>query len=283
MTDTKETWTTIIKPKNNLLDLNLKDLWKYRDLTWLFIKRDFVTFYKQTILGPLWFIIQPIFTSATYLLIFGTVAKISTDEIPPMLFYMSGVLNWSYFSDCLNKVADTFASNSHIFGKIYFPRLAVPISNAIFNVFKYIIQFVLFLVFYFVFWFRGAPVHPNWMVLLTPVILLYISILSMGFGLLISAITTKYRDLKFALSFAIQLWMYATPIVYPLSLVPARYKMLMELNPVSPAIELFRMAYFGTGTINPLFLGINICFTFLILFIGIIVFNKTEKTFMDTV
>ena len=279
----KENWSTIIKPKTSLLTLNLGDLWKYRDLIRMFVKRDFVTFYKQTILGPLWFIIQPLFTSAMYLLIFGRVAKISTDEISPMLFYMAGVINWSYFSQCLTQTAETFTANTNVFGKVYFPRLTVPVANILTNMIRYVIQFALFLVFYFVYILKGAPVSPNWMISLTPLILLYIAILSMGYGLWISAITTKYRDLKFALPFVVNLWMYATPVVYPLSLIPDKYKIFMIFNPITPAIELFKKAYLGTGTINLFYSGLSIILTLVIVFTGIIIFNKTEKTFMDTV
>ena len=279
----KESWTTIIKPKTNFLSLNLDDLWKYRDLTRMFIKRDFVTFYKQTILGPLWFIIQPLFTSAMYMLIFGRVAKISTDEIPQILFYMAGVINWTYFSECLTQTSNTFVTNANVFGKVYFPRLTVPVANIMTNMIRYFIQFSLFLGFYFFYIFKGAPVSPNWMIVLTPIILLYIAVLSMGYGLWISAITTKYRDLKFALPFVVHLWMYVTPIVYPLSLIPDKYKLLMILNPITPAIELFKKAYLGAGTINLYHAGLSIILTMIIVFTGIIIFNKTEKTFMDTV
>ncbi len=283
MENDKENWTTIIKPKTSLLSINLDDLWKYRDLIRMFIKRDFVTFYKQTILGPLWFIIQPLFTSAMYMLIFGRVAKISTDEIPPMLFYMAGVINWSYFSDCLSQTSNTFVTNANVFGKVYFPRLTVPVANIITNMIRYFIQLGLFFIFYFIYIFNGVSVSPNWMIIFTPIILLYIAILSMGYGLWISAITTKYRDLKFALPFLVQLWMYATPVVYPLSLIPKKYQIFMILNPITPAIELFRKAYLGAGTINFCNAGLSILLTMLIVFTGIIIFNKTEKTFMDIV
>ncbi len=276
-------WTTVIKPKSSLLQLNLSDLWKYKDLIRMFIHRDFVTFYKQTILGPLWFIIQPLFTSGMFTLIFGRVANISTDEIPHMLFYMSGVINWSYFSDSLTKTSSSFTANAGIFGKVYFPRLTVPVANIITNMLRYVIQYVIFLVFYFVFWLKGSPVTPNWMIALTPLLLIYMAFLSLGYGLWISAVTTKYRDLNFALPFVVQLWMYATPIVYPLSLIPDKFKLVMALNPMVPVIEIFRKGYLGAGTINLLHTGLSVALTFIILLTGIIIFNKTEKTFMDTV
>jgi len=274
---------TIIKPQNNLLSLNLGTLWKYRDLIRMFVKRDFNTFYKQTILGPLWFIIQPLFTSGMFMIIFGKLANISTDETPQMLFYMAGVINWNYFSECFTKTSNTFADNKNLFGKIYFPRLAVPIADAITNMIRYAIQFALFLGFYFFFYISGAPVSPNWMVILTPLVLLYLALLSLGFGMWISALTAKYWDLKLALPFVVQLWMYATPIVYPLSLVPERFKVLMIFNPVAPAIEFFKIAWLGAGTLNVVHAGLSALLALLIIFTGIIIFNRTEKTFVDTI
>jgi lipopolysaccharide transport system permease protein len=249
----------------------------------MFVRRDFVTLYKQTILGPLWFIIQPLFSSGMYTVIFGRLANISTDKVPQMLFYMAGVVNWTYFSNCLTQTSDTFSANSGIFGKVYFPRLAIPLSTIIGGLIRYAIQFALFLVVFFIYLFRGAPVHPSWMVALTPLILLYIALLSMGYGLWISSVTTKYRDLRFALPFVVQLWMYVTPVVYPLSLVPAKYQALMILNPVTPAIELFKKAWLGAGTVIPLYTALSAALALAILLTGIIIFNKTEKNFMDTV
>jgi lipopolysaccharide transport system permease protein len=274
---------TIIKPKAGLLELNLIEVWRYRDLIRMLFVRDFVTFYKQTILGPIWFIIQPLFTAGMYTLIFGRLANISTDGIPQVLFYMAGIVNWGYFSECLTKTADTFAANAAIFGKVYFPRLTIPVTTIITGLVRYAIQFGVFLIFYVVFLFRGAILSPNWMIFLTPLIILYISLVSTGYGLWISSVTTKYRDLRFALPFGVQLWMYATPVVYPLSLVPKEYRIFMSLNPINPAIELFRKAYLGTGTIEPYYAGLSVLLTLLILFTGIIMFNKTEKTFMDTI
>ncbi|MDR1315476.1 MAG: ABC transporter permease [Spirochaetales bacterium] len=282
MTHEADKWT-VIKPKNSLLALNLGDVWRYRDLVRMFVVRDFVTLYKQTILGPLWFIIQPLFTSGMYFMIFGRLAQISTDGVPELLFYMAGVINWGYFAECLGKTADTFTGNASVFGKVYFPRLTVPVTNIVTGMLRYAIQFTLFLVFYFIFLFKGANVSPNWMIALTPVLLIYSAVLATGYGLWISAVTTKYRDLRFALPFVIQLWMYATPVVYPLSLVPDKYKMLMVLNPIAPVIEIFRMAYLGAGTINLYHIGLSALITLLIAVSGIVIFNKTEKTFMDTV
>jgi lipopolysaccharide transport system permease protein len=279
----EQNWTTIIKPQSSLLSLNLKDLWRYRDLIKMFIIRDFVTFYKQTILGPLWFIIQPLFTSFMFTFIFGTVAQISTDGIPPMLFYMAGIINWAYFSESLTKTSDTFIANAGVFGKVYFPRLTVPASVVIATMIRYIIQFGIFLVVYFIFMLKGFDFKPNWMILLTPVLLLYMAIMSFGFGIWISSLTTKYRDLRFALPFFVQLWMYATPVVYPLSLIPEKYKLFIILNPIVPVMEIFRMGYLGAGTVDLTQILISIGITFFILITGIILFNRIEKTFMDTV
>jgi len=274
---------TVIKPNNRLFTLNLAEVWKYRHLVRMFIVRDFVTFYKQTILGPLWFIIQPLFTSGMFTLIFGSVAKIPTDGIPPMLFYMAGNINWAYFSECLTKTSDTFIANANIFGKVYFPRLTVPISVIISNMIRYIIQYFVFIAIYIVFIFKGYTPVYNWMVLLTPVILIYMSFIGLGFGIWISSITTKYRDLRFALPFFVNLWMYATPVIYPLSIIPEKYKIFMLLNPMAPVIELFRMGYLGAGEVNINHIYISMGITFFVLLSGIIIFNKIEKTFMDTV
>ena len=217
------------------------------------------------------------------MLIFGRLANISTDETPQMLFYMAGVINWNFFSECFTKTSNTFAANKDLFGKIYFPRLAVPIADAITNMIRYAIQLMLFLVFYLFFFINGAPLSPNWMIAFTPIILLYLALLSLGFGMWISALTAKYWDLKFALPFVVQLWMYATPIVYPLSLIPEKYKMLMILNPVAPAIEFFKMTWLGAGTLNLLHTGLSALLALLIIFTGIIIFNRTEKTFVDTI
>ena len=274
---------TVIKPQNNLFTLNIGTLWKYRDLIRMFVKRDFTTFYKQTILGPLWFVIQPLFTSGMFMLIFGRLANISTDETPQMLFYMAGVINWNYFSECFSKTSNTFIENKNLFGKIYFPRLAVPLSDAITNMIKYAIQFTLFIAFYLYFFINGAHLSPSWLIVFSPLVVIYLALLSLGFGAWISSLTAKYWDLKLALHFIVQLWMYATPIVYPLSLVPANFRLLMIINPVAPAIEFFRMAWLGAGTINPLHTGLSVLFAILIIFTGIIIFNRTEKTFVDTI
>jgi lipopolysaccharide transport system permease protein len=218
-----------------------------------------------------------------FALIFGSVAKIPTDGIPPLLFYMTGVINWSYFSDCLTKTSDTFIENAATFGKVYFPRLTVPVSIVIFNIIKYIVQYSIFIVIYFVFIYRGYNPEYNWIVLLTPVILLYMSLMSLGFGIWISSITTKYKDIRFALPFFIQLWMYATPVIYPLSIIPEKYRIFILLNPMAPVIEIFRMGYLGAGTVSVNHILISVCITFFVLLSGIVIFNRIERTFMDTV
>jgi lipopolysaccharide transport system permease protein len=218
-----------------------------------------------------------------FMLIFGRLANISTDETPQMLFYMAGVINWNYFSDCFSKTGNTFAENKNLFGKIYFPRLAVPLSEAITNMIRYAIQFMLFLSFYLYFFINGAPLSPSWLMALTPLVVIYLAFLSLGFGAWISSLTAKYWDLKLALPFIVQLWMYATPIVYPLSLVPEKYKILMIFNPVAPAVEFFRTAWLGAGTLNLLHTGLSVLLAFLIVVSGLIIFNRTEKTFVDTI
>jgi lipopolysaccharide transport system permease protein len=218
-----------------------------------------------------------------YMLIFGRLANISTDETPQMLFYMAGVINWNYFSECFSKTSNTFAENKNLFGKIYFPRLAVPLSEAITNMIRYVIQFTLFLVFYLYFFINGAPLSPSWLIIFSPIILLYLALLSLGYGMWVSSLTAKYWDLKFALPFAVQLWMYATPIVYPLSLIPEKYKVFMILNPVAPAIEFFKLAWLGTGTINVMHTGLSMILALFVVVTGVIIFNRTEKTFVDTI
>jgi lipopolysaccharide transport system permease protein len=259
------------------------DLWRYRDLIKMFIKRDFVTFYKQTILGPLWFIIQPLFTASMYTFIFANVAHISTDSLPPMLFYVAGIINWSYFSESLSKTSNTFVDNSGIFGKVYFPRLTVPVSVIISNMVRYFIQFVIFIVICAVFALKGYPIKFNYLALFLPLVLVYMGLMGLGFGIWVSSLTTKYRDLRFALPLFIQLWMYASPVVYPMSLIPDKYKTLLMLNPLSPVIEFFRMAFLGTGSVTSPQILASVGITFFVLITGIIVFNKIEKTFMDII
>jgi len=278
-----EKWDLVIGPKRGWLDFNLKDIWLYRDLVFHFVRRDFVAFYKQTILGPLWYIIQPLLTTLVFTVIFGKVARISTDGVPPFIFYLSGTVAWGYFSSCLKETSDTFITNSKIFGKVYFPRLTVPLSVVIINLVKFGIQFLLFLGFLVYFIKIKAPINPNLFILLLPVLMLQMAILSLGTGILISSMTTKYRDMKFLVGFGIQLWMYATPVVYPVSVVPERFRFFYMLNPVASIVETFRHSFLGTGKVNGVDILISWAVTMLLLFSGVILFNRVDKTFMDTV
>lgn len=278
-----DNWSTIIKPKTGLFDLNLKELWQYRDLIQMFVKRNFKTMYKQTILGPLWIIIHPLLTTIMFTIVFGGIANISTEGIPQFVFYMAGNTLWSYFSTSLNQIANTFVNNVHIFGKVYFPRLVVPISTVLFGLINFAVQFAFFLLFVMYYMINGEAIHPNLYIMLTPFLLLILAMLSLGVGIIISSITTKYRDLAVLVTFGVQLWMYATPIVYPVSQVPAKWKIWLLLNPVTPIVETFRYAFLGCGEIPWLYLGIALITILILLVLGILLFNKVEKTFMDTV
>ncbi len=272
-----------INSKTQISFLNFKELFKYKTLIKMFIKRDFVVFYKQTILGPLWYIIQPLANTIVFTIIFGKVARIPTDEIPPFLFYMSGTILWSYFSTCLTLNSKVFTSNADLFGKVYFPKLTVPISNVIISFSQFIIQFVLFFCFLIYYYSYGAQVNFNISIIFIPLVIIYIALVSIAFGTLISSLTAKYRDLTFALSFGIQLWMFATPIVYPLSIVPERYQLYIQLNPMTFPTEFFRGIFFNNYQFNLSDLGISFFVTFLVLFFGLILFSRTERNFMDTV
>ncbi|GMV78093.1 MAG: transport permease protein [Chitinophagaceae bacterium] len=276
-------WTEEITPKTSLLDLNLKEVWHYRDLMFMFVKRDFVTFYKQTILGPLWFFVQPLLTTIMYVIVFGNIAKISTDGLPMMVFYLCGITFWNYFSECFTKTASVFKDNASIFGKVYFPRLVMPLSIVVSNLIKLSIQFFLFIVVLLWYKFQGANVHPNMYILLTPYLIILMAIIALGAGMIISSLTTKYKDLIFLITFGIQLLMYATPVIYPLSTIPAKYAFIIKANPLSAVIETLRFAFTGSGTFSWMQLGYSSVFAFVLLAIGAIIFNKVEKTFMDTV
>lgn len=273
----------VIKPKTGWFDINLGELWRYRDLIGMFVKRDFVTFYKQTILGPLWYIIQPLFTTIVFTIIFGKVAKIPTDSIPPFLFFMAGNVMWSYFGTSLQMTSDTFNTNAQIFGKVYFPRLTVPVSVVIINMLQFSIQFLLFLGFYSYFFWKGVPVTPTYWIAALPVLIVQMALLGLGTGILISSLTTKYKDLRFAMGFLIQLWMYATPVVYPLTQVPEWLRSYYLLNPMVAIVESFRLAFFGVSAIEFQNVVMSWSITMLLLFIGIVLFSRIEKTFMDTV
>lgn len=276
-------WSIVIRPQRGWLELGLIDLLRYRDLIWLFVKRDFVAVYKQTILGPLWFFMQPLFTTSVFTIVFSVIAKISTDEVPPILFYLSGTVLWNYFANCLSSTASTFNSNASIFGKVYFPRLSVPIGVVITNLLTFGIQFGLFLLVFGYFYLQGARISPNLWILYMPVLIVQMAILGMGFGVLISSLTTKYRDLTFVVGFGVQLWMYATPIVYPLSQVPQNWKYLYTLNPMTSVIQTFRYAFLGAGAVDIWQNAIGFGISIIVLLVGIVLFNRVEKTFMDTI
>lgn len=278
-----ENWTTIIKPKTGWFDINLKELIQYKDLIVMFVKRDFKTMYKQTILGPLWIIINPLMTTLMYTIVFGNIANISTDGMPQIVFYMLGTTVWTYFSSCLTKTSSTFTGNAAIFGKVYFPRLVTPISTVISGLINFGVQFLMFLGFMAYFMIKGSPIEPNLWILITPLLLVQLAALALGFGIIISSMTTKYRDLAVLVTFGVQLWMYATPVVYPASQIGGKLKTLMMLNPVSPIVESFRYAFLGSGSIPWNYLGISVVTTLVVLFAGVVLFSRVEKTFMDTV
>jgi lipopolysaccharide transport system permease protein len=278
-----EKWDREIIPKKSLFDLNLNQIWKFKDLLFLFVWRDFVSVYKQTLLGPLWFFIQPILTSITFTIIFGNFAQISTDGMPKIIFYMAGITMWNYFADCLNKTSNTFVVNQGLFGKVYFPRLIVPLSIIVTNLLKFGIQIVLFMGFWVYFYATTDTLESNWYVLTFPLLVLIMAALGLGFGMVISALTTKYRDLTFLIGFGVQLLMYGSPVIYPMSTVPEKYQWIIKLNPMTSIIDTFKHAFMGTGSFdgyNLLYSGI---FAVCILFLGLVVFNKVEKSFIDTV
>lgn len=276
-------WTTIIKPKTGWFDINLEELIQYKDLIAMFVKRDFKTIYKQTILGPLWIIINPLLTTIMFTIVFGNIANIPTDGVPQLVFYMLGTTVWTYFSTCLTITSSTFTKNANIFGKVYFPRLVTPISTVISGLINFSVQFIMFLGFMIYFKMTGSPIQPNLYILITPLLLLQLAALALGFGIIISSLTTKYRDLAVLVGFGVQLWMYATPVVYPASQISGNLKTLMMLNPVSPIVESFRYAFLGSGSIPWNYLGISVVTTLVVLFGGVVLFSRVEKTFMDTV
>lgn len=282
-TTAKQHWDTIITPQKALFDLKLKEVWRYRDLLRLLIRRDIVAQYKQTILGPLWYFIQPLFTTIIFTIIFGRLAGISTDGLPPMLFYLAGVTNWNYFGETLTKTSTTFKDNMQLFGKVYFPRIIVPLSIVSTNLLKYGIQLLLFIGFYVYFIAAGAKVYINAYALLFPILIIIMAGLGLGFGAIITAMTTKYRDLSFLVSFGVQLFMYATPVIYPLSEVPEKYQWISVLNPMTAVIETFKLGFLGVGTFRWEYLAYSFGFMIVILLLGTAIFNRTEKNFMDVV
>ncbi len=282
--DKSTNWTETITPKSSLFDLRLKAVWEYRDLLFMFVKRDFVANYKQTILGPLWFIIQPVMTTLMFTVVFGNFAKISTDGQPKMLFYMAGVTIWNYFSESFNRTSSVFTTNSGLFGKVYFPRLIIPLSIIFSGLIRFSIQFALFMSFLIYFLIKSNDsVHPNLYVLLTPFLLILMAGIALGAGMIISALTTKYRDFTYLVSFGVTLLMYATPVIYPIAFLPEKYKTIAMANPLSGVVETFRYSWLGSGTFSWGLLGYSFCFMIALLFCGIIIFNKVEKNFMDTV
>lgn len=276
-------WTMIIRPQRGWFDLRLGELWQARDLVLLFVWRDFVSVYKQTILGPLWYLIQPLLTTITFTVIFGNIARLPTDGLPQFLFYMSGTVIWSYFAECLNKTSVTFVNNTHLFGKVYFPRLAVPVSILISNLITFAIQLAFFLVFILYFALSGASVRPNLAILFTPVLVAMMAGLGLGGGIIVSSLTTRYRDLRFLVTFGVQLLMYATPVIYPVSSIPEKYRWLILANPMTPIVEGFRYAFLGAGSLDAGAVLYSFGLTLAILLVGILIFNQVERTFMDTV
>ena len=276
-------WDLELSSKHKLLDFNLKELIQYRDLIWLFIKRDFATQYKQTILGPIWYIVQPLVTTIINTFIFGNLAKIGTDGVPYLLFYFAGTMLWTFFTNSLNAAAGTFSNNQAIFSKVYFPRLAVVISNLASTALKLLIQFACLIVFWIYYLVIGQKVFPSAFALLFPLLVLWIGLLGSGMGMIISSLTTKYRDLNHLLGFGLNLAMYITPVVYPLSEAPEKFAWLFYLNPVSAPIELFRIWFYGAGFVPPLMTLLSLGMTFLFLFIGLILFNRNERTFVDVI
>ena len=281
---TNEEWDLIVKPKSSWFEFNFKEIWRYRDLLFMFVKRDIVSTYKQTILGPLWFFIQPILTALTFTIIFGGIANLSTDDKPKFLFYLAGTTCWNYFADCLNSTSGTFINNAGIFGKVYFPRLISPLSVVISSVLKFLIQFLLFIGVFIVMYFNGENLQPNKLMLLIPFLVLLMGIMGLGLGIIVSSFTTKYRDLRFLISFGIQLFMYITPVILPLSQFKGIMKKVVEANPMTPIIETFKAAFLGVPkdySVNGLFY--TTIFTVVVFCLAILIFNKVEKSFMDTV
>ena len=279
----EKNWLEIIRPKRNLFDVNLRELWHYRDLIILFVRRDFVSKYKQTILGPLWFIIQPLLTTLMFVVVFGNVAGFSTDGLPKVLFYFSGLVGWNYFSQSLTATSNVFVTNANIFGKVYFPRLSLPISIVISNLLQFIIQFIFLLLFIIYYAFKGVPINLSMHLFLLPVLIFMLAGLGLGFGIIISSLTTKYRDLTYLVTFGVQLFMYFTPVIYPLSSLSGTYKSIIVLNPLTSIIEAFKFVMLGIGDLSYGGLLYSVAFLIVSLIIGVLVFNKVEQSFMDTV
>lgn len=283
MQSSQKEWTEVIRPKKHIFDLRLKDLWRYKDLLMLLVRRDFVAVYKQTILGPLWYFLQPLLTTLMMYVVFTKIAKISTDGLPPILFYMIGNVAWAYFSACLTKTSNTFIANAAIFGKVYFPRLIIPFSIVISGLFAFFTQLILFFALLIYYNFNGFDVQLSTSLLLIPYFIILMALLGLGLGIIISSLTTKYRDLVFFLNFGVQLFMYATPVIYPVSTTGGVLRKIIMLNPMTSIVEGFRNAFLGTGMLDFNYILYTTVFTIVVLFIGIVIFNKVEQNFMDTV
>jgi lipopolysaccharide transport system permease protein len=282
----KQDWLFEITPKNNFFELNLREIWNYRDLIFLFVKRDVVTVYKQTVLGPLWYLIQPLFTSITFTIIFNNLAGIDTGKVPPFLFNLAGIIIWNYFTSCLNSTSDTFKNNASMFGKVYFPRLIVPISVVISNLLKFAIQFLIFIVFFIYFYYQGAAISLNATVLFFPFLVVLMGVLALGLGMIISSMVTKYRDLTYLIGFGVQLLMYVSAVMYPMSLIVSKipkYGWLIKYNPLAYVIETSRYMLLNIGNTSISGLLYTTVITIVFFFLGLLIFNKTEKSFIDTV
>lgn len=276
-------WDLTIEPQQSIFHLNLKDVWRYRDLLVMFVKRDFISVYKQTILGPLWFFIQPLLTTITFTFVFGNLAGMSTDGLPQPLFYMAGITAWNYFSDCLNKTSTVFSTNAGIFGKVYFPRLIMPLSIVTSNLIRFLVQMLMFVILIGYYYLNGTVLQPTIALLLFPLLVIMMALQGLGLGMIISSLTTKYRDLQYLIQFGVTLLMYGTTVIYPLSAAPIAYRKYIELNPMTSIIETFRLGFLGQGSVSIWSLVYSFIITMLLLFIGILIFNKTERTFIDTV
>lgn len=282
MSEPQQQWTETIESNHSLFDLKLKEVWRYKDLVYMFVKRDFVSGFKQTILGPLWFFINPIFTTIVFVFVFGNIAKLSTDGIPQVLFYLAGITLWNYFSSCLTGTSNIFTANASIFGKVYFPRLVMPITIVISNLMKFGVQFLLFLAVW-IFYFSKGQIQPNIWILATPFLIVLMAIFALGVGMIFSALTTKYRDLQMLLTFGVSLMMYATPVIYPVSSITGVWKKLAYYNPLTGIFECFKYGWMGSGEFTLEMLLISTGIILVLLVIGTVTFNKVEKSFMDTV
>jgi lipopolysaccharide transport system permease protein len=283
LSNSTENWTKIIRPKRGLLDLRLRELWRARELIMLFVWRDFVSVYKQTILGPLWYVIQPVMTTIVFTVIFGNIARLPTDGLPPFLFYMAGNTIWAYFSACLVGTSNTFTANAGMFGKVYFPRMSIPISVVISNLISFGIRFGIFLLFLAYFMISGSSIHPNWWILILPLLMFIMALMGLGIGIIVSSLTTKYRDLQQLVSFGVQLLMYGTPVIYPLSTIHGAFRWLILANPMTPVVEVFRLAFLGVSAIAPIYLLYSAGFAVVVFLAGVLIFNHVQNNFMDTV